>query len=94
MTYGYSSKVFSSKQLTQRTLYSHSKKLLAALGAAQQVPCAINRPLIFISHSLGGLVAKCALVHANNDHIFKDILLSTAGMAFFGTPHQAAPQQS
>jgi pimeloyl-ACP methyl ester carboxylesterase len=91
MTYGYSSQVFSIKHLTQRILYSHSKALLSALEGARKNIGATNRPVIFISHSLGGIVAKSALIHANNDIGFKDILLSTAGMVFFGTPHQGAP---
>ncbi|KAJ3580205.1 hypothetical protein NPX13_g347 [Xylaria arbuscula] len=91
MTYGYSSQVFSIKHLTQRILYSHSKALLAALDSNRQDISATNRPVIFIAHSLGGLIVKSALIHANNDTVFKDILLSTAGMVFFGTPHQGAP---
>ncbi|KAI0515486.1 hypothetical protein F5B22DRAFT_607479 [Xylaria bambusicola] len=91
MTYGYSSQVFTVRHLTQRTLYSQSKTLLAALKSVRQDGNAPNRPLIFISHSLGGLIAKSALIHANNDHVFKDILLCTAGMVFFGTPHQGIP---
>ncbi|KAI1362732.1 hypothetical protein F5Y08DRAFT_341358 [Xylaria arbuscula] len=91
MTYGYSSQVFSIKHLTQRILYSNSKALLAALDSNRQDISATNRPVIFIAHSLGGLIVKSALIHANNDTVFKDILLSTAGMVFFGTPHQGAP---
>jgi hypothetical protein len=47
-----------------------------------------NRPLIFICHSLGGIVAKRALVHSRLDSTYKSISNSTYGIAFFGTPHQ------
>ncbi|MCJ1242271.1 hypothetical protein MMC14_010278, partial [Varicellaria rhodocarpa] len=49
-----------------------------------------RRPLVFIGHSLGGLVIKQALVLANHGDDFKDIRLSTAGIIFLGTPHQGS----
>ncbi|KAI5194011.1 hypothetical protein E4T38_09764 [Aureobasidium subglaciale] len=50
-------------------------------------------PIIFIAHSLGGLVVKSALIHANqatgtNLEHHRSIKLSTYGILFFGTPHQ------
>ncbi|KAM3560902.1 hypothetical protein ARSEF4850_003455 [Beauveria asiatica] len=52
-----------------------------------------DRPIIFVAHSLGGLVLKSALIHsdaarqgANPEH--KSIKLSTYGILFMGTPHQ------
>ncbi|KAI1132377.1 hypothetical protein F5Y10DRAFT_231582, partial [Nemania abortiva] len=47
-----------------------------------------RRPLIFICHSLGGLVIKRALVHAKADSSYRQIWESTFGLVFFGTPHQ------
>ncbi|KAI0116255.1 hypothetical protein GGR51DRAFT_500803 [Nemania sp. FL0031] len=47
-----------------------------------------HRPLIFICHSLGGLIIKRALVHAKADSTYKHIWESTFGLVFFGTPHQ------
>ncbi|MCJ1239064.1 hypothetical protein MMC14_007057 [Varicellaria rhodocarpa] len=49
-----------------------------------------RRPLVFIGHSLGGLVIKQALILANHGDDFKDIRLSTAGIIFLGTPHQGS----
>ncbi|KAI0908384.1 hypothetical protein F4823DRAFT_599089 [Ustulina deusta] len=48
-------------------------------------PC---RPLIFICHSLGGLIIKRALVHAKADATYKQIWESTFGLVFFATPQQ------
>ncbi|KAM3549110.1 hypothetical protein ARSEF4850_009032, partial [Beauveria asiatica] len=42
-----------------------------------------DRPIIFVAHSLGGLVLKSG---ANPEH--KSIKLSTYGILFMGTPHQ------
>ncbi|KAI2633761.1 hypothetical protein GGS26DRAFT_554645 [Hypomontagnella submonticulosa] len=47
-----------------------------------------NRPLMFICHSLGGLIVKRALVHSNNDETYESIQESTFGIAFFSTPHR------
>ncbi|KAH7120856.1 hypothetical protein B0J11DRAFT_581621 [Dendryphion nanum] len=47
-----------------------------------------NRPLIFICHSLGGLVVEQALLL--DDPKFKDIIGSTRGVVFFATPHRGA----
>jgi len=47
-----------------------------------------DRPLIFICHSLGGIVVKQALVHAKLDDSYRQIRTATYGIAFFGTPHQ------
>ncbi|KAI1299608.1 hypothetical protein F5Y03DRAFT_408757 [Xylaria venustula] len=51
---------------------------------------AINprRPLIFVCHSLGGLVVKRALVHAKADATYNNIWKSTFGLVFFATPQQ------
>ncbi|KAI1803224.1 hypothetical protein F4811DRAFT_525973 [Daldinia bambusicola] len=47
-----------------------------------------NRPLIFICHSLGGIIVKRALFHSSNDRTYGSIEESTFGIAFFGTPHR------
>lgn len=51
------------------------------------------RPIVFIRHSLGGLVVKNALIlaHDRNDDVhFKDILSNTKAIAFFGVPHKGS----
>ncbi|KAI4134497.1 MAG: hypothetical protein LQ347_001477 [Umbilicaria vellea] len=47
-----------------------------------------ERPIVFIAHSLGGLVVKRALVEAKLDDSYKSIREATYGIAFFSTPHQ------
>ncbi|PYH53123.1 kinesin [Aspergillus niger CBS 101883] len=46
------------------------------------------RPLLFIAHSLGGIVVKEALVQAKLSTTYGSICTSTFGIAFFGTPHR------
>lgn len=47
--------------------------------------------LIFITHDLGGLLVKRALVHAwsSTNSVDQDIKRYTKGVVFFGTPHRS-----
>ncbi|PYH97579.1 kinesin [Aspergillus ellipticus CBS 707.79] len=47
-----------------------------------------SRPLLFIAHSLGGIVVKEALVQAKLSVSYGSICTSTFGITFFGTPHR------
>ncbi|KAH6671182.1 hypothetical protein B0J14DRAFT_595495 [Halenospora varia] len=49
-----------------------------------------ERPIIFVAHSLGGIVVKRALVEAKLDHSYKCIRDATFGIAFFSTPHHGS----
>ncbi|KAK8066165.1 hypothetical protein PG997_012912 [Apiospora hydei] len=44
-----------------------------------------NRPLFFICHSIGGLVAKLALAKASEREDMRWLIFHTHGMTFFGT---------
>lgn len=47
-----------------------------------------HRPLIFISHSLGGLLVKQALIEAKlSEGKYRCLRASTYGLVFFATPH-------
>ncbi|OJJ41230.1 hypothetical protein ASPWEDRAFT_731886 [Aspergillus wentii DTO 134E9] len=50
-----------------------------------------NRPIIFIAHSLGGILVKEALVQAKLGEAYYSIYTATFGIAFFGTPHRGSP---
>jgi hypothetical protein len=51
-----------------------------------------DRPLIFIAHSLGGLLVKQMLRHANDfgDPRWKAIVAQTQGIVFLSTPHSGS----
>ena len=46
-----------------------------------------SRPIIFLGHSLGGLLVKQALINAHNNPNYTSIKNTTFGLAFFATPH-------
>ncbi|KAF2184941.1 hypothetical protein K469DRAFT_167222 [Zopfia rhizophila CBS 207.26] len=67
-------------------LDDHAKGLLQWLSLKRKD--APQRPLVFICHSLGGLVVKQALVEATLDVSYKSIVDATHLLVFFATPHQ------
>jgi hypothetical protein len=92
MTWGYEIEVYHSRYLIQKTLYQNARHLLSDLAVRRRGPVQ-QRPIIFVAHSLGGLIVKSSLIQSNlaltdPDDDTKAIKLSTTGILFFGTPHQ------
>jgi len=56
MTWGYDTKItkYMAASVNQNTIFSHSKDLLFALQRMRVV----KRPLVFVAHSLGGIIVK------------------------------------
>ena len=46
-----------------------------------------SRPILFLGHSMGGLLIKQALINAHNNPKYTPIKVATTGLAFFATPH-------
>ncbi len=95
MTFGYDSEAQTSRYLTHRTLYSNADNLISDLCSLRQDTKTVERPIIFLGHSLGGLVIKSALVRAsiyspNGREDSGTIKDSTNGIVFFGTPHRGS----
>ncbi|KAG9498503.1 hypothetical protein J7337_009310 [Fusarium musae] len=49
-----------------------------------------KRPVVFVGHSIGGIIVKMVLTKASRDPSFEDIYRQCYGAAFFGTPHQGS----
>ncbi|KAK5071415.1 hypothetical protein LTR70_010577 [Exophiala xenobiotica] len=47
-------------------------------------------PIIFVAHSMGGLVVKKAFILGQNDQYYKDIVKAISAMVFLSTPHRGA----
>ncbi|KAH0432728.1 hypothetical protein CcaCcLH18_06304 [Colletotrichum camelliae] len=89
LTYGYDAYVVRKSTAETNRLIDHATNLLADLAACRAKS---PRPLIFVAHSLGGLVCKQALSmsrHHPEKHI-REIFDSTKGIIFLGTPHRGA----
>ena len=49
-----------------------------------------RRPIVFVTHSLGGLVVKKAYVLGKHDSQYADMMAKTHGIVFLATPHRGA----
>lgn len=103
MTLGYDTKTrhFSQGQISKNTVQDHARELLEQLKDRSPSDTKAPRPLVFIAHSLGGLVVREALtlaVQRYNDQAsigrYGDIFGSTVAIMFFGTPHRGADPRS
>ncbi|OCK91831.1 uncharacterized protein K441DRAFT_640868 [Cenococcum geophilum 1.58] len=93
MTFGYNSAVTNSVSVSK--IEDFATDLLIRLNGARNTEECGKRPLIFICHSLGGLVFKKALVLAHEARIhFGDVLDSCYGVMFLGTPHRGSNHAS
>ncbi|KAF4893329.1 Protein SERAC1 [Colletotrichum fructicola] len=93
LTFGYDADVVNLKDVVSTNrIANHSWKLLTDLARVRENDETNNRPIIFVCHSLGGLVCEDALVTSRyrpNGHL-QAIVNSTRGIVFLGTPHHGA----
>lgn len=66
------------------TFVDKSNELLEALRAERDDE---ERPILFLAHSMGGLLVKQALINAGMNPKYRMIKDMTKGIAFFATPH-------
>ncbi|EJT73036.1 hypothetical protein GGTG_09887 [Gaeumannomyces tritici R3-111a-1] len=78
-------------QISQNSVYDISRDLLVSLTSVRTSSSADDRPLIFVAHSLGGIVVKELLRqsrgYTTHQRHLHSVFLSTRGVIFFGTPH-------
>jgi len=76
-------------------VHHHAQTLVANLSANRRLCQMTNRPIIFLCHSLGGVIVKRALCYSETrrgsriSHEY-NIFASTYGILFFGTPHMGS----
>ncbi|VTT84040.1 unnamed protein product [Fusarium fujikuroi] len=99
LTYSYDSTVTGKDDVpSQNRISNHAYNLVTALASLRQSDNTNSRPIIFICHSLGGLVCqdgslrKQALVAAKqrSEQHLQDIVNFTRGVIFLGTPHHGS----
>jgi hypothetical protein len=98
LTYGYDTNIRHrfDAPVSKSTVYDIGLDLLVSLEAERRSEPL--RPLVFIAHSLGGIVVKEAIrkshgFQQHQSHLHK-IYNSTAAVVFFGTPHSGADPRS
>lgn len=76
---------------SQASIYHHAENLLSDLVMLRKSDAAKLKPLIFIAHSLGGIVVKDALsLSGHETTVVNAILPATIGVLFLGTPHHGS----
>lgn len=91
MTFGYNANVTRGYHAAhQGNIFSHARDLLYGLEAKRRK--AMDRKLVFIAHSLGGILVKEVLRRSETDTDAKinKIFTATIGIFFFGTPHRGS----
>ncbi|UZP42921.1 hypothetical protein NXS19_010737 [Fusarium pseudograminearum] len=93
LAYHYDTTLRSSEFLTRRTLLHEAIQLTTRLVRARANVKHEDRPIIFVAHSLGGILLKNALIlsESSKKEDERAILVSTAGCFFFNTPHETSP---
>jgi alpha-beta hydrolase superfamily lysophospholipase len=90
LIYRHSNIAPTAEYLAQRTLYRQSEHLVECLVDVRQGD--MKRPLIFVAHSLGGIIVKSGLIFSSQNmeegSPTQSVALSTAGIIFLGTPHR------
>ena len=95
MTFGYDAdmvKIWSIGPTGSNGLHGHGKTLAFTIADSRSTKTSKRRPIIFVTHSLGGLVCEQALLvcRASNEQRLSCVLESTVGIVFMGTPHKGA----
>ena len=92
LTYGYDAYIVQKSVASSNRLIDHATNLLNDLTTDRASYNASSRLLIFVAHSLGGLICKEAILLSRNNpeaHL-QGIFDHTKGIMFMGTPHKGA----
>lgn len=96
LVYGYDADVTSfTDGVSKDKIHNHAEQLVAALQSNRRIRKATERPIIWVTHSLGGLVVKRALIYSSEirgiktEHL-RSVFVSTYGILFLGTPHHGS----
>ncbi|KAJ2977210.1 hypothetical protein NUW58_g7879 [Xylaria curta] len=92
LTYGYDAYVVKKSVASTNTLTDHATNLLMDLTTDRASNDAASRRIIFVAHSLGGLVCKEAILQSRNnpERHLRDLFENVVGVIFMGTPHEGS----
>ncbi|KAI0517817.1 hypothetical protein F5B22DRAFT_645521 [Xylaria bambusicola] len=95
LVYGYNADVYSKKHGSNPSdnfIYMHAQTLVTSLTHYRKDELTSSNPIIWVCHSLGGILVKRALLYSNDlrtsqHEDYRSIYVSTYGLVFLGTPH-------
>ncbi|KAL2851634.1 Alpha/Beta hydrolase protein [Aspergillus pseudodeflectus] len=89
MTFGYDSSWFLSKSIMG--IPDFASDLLFRLKSHRRTLAQQSRPIIFVCHSLGGIIVKKAIIVAHErSETYGTLLSEIKGVVFLGTPHRGS----
>lgn len=93
LTFGYDAHVADWRGMVSKNrIGNHSMNLVTSIATHREDDDTNNRPILFVCHSLGGLICEDALVWAQQrpEKHLKQVLNCTRGIVFLGTPHHGS----
>ncbi|EXJ61254.1 uncharacterized protein A1O5_12046 [Cladophialophora psammophila CBS 110553] len=97
LSWGYNANIstLKGKSTSQDRILHHAHTLVSQLNADRELEDAAERPIIFLCHSLGGIVVKKALAYSASRtgqkiSFLHSLYTCTYGILFFGTPHHGS----
>lgn len=95
LVYGYNADVYSKKHGSNPSdnfIYMHAQTLVTSLTHYRKDEQTSHNPIIWVCHSLGGILVKRALLYSNDlrssqHEDYRSIYVATYGLVFLGTPH-------
>ncbi|RBR08675.1 uncharacterized protein FIESC28_10129 [Fusarium coffeatum] len=102
MVYGYNADVSSNcndRTPSNNFIYQHAQSLVTNLTFHRRSEGTFKNPIIWVCHSLGGIIVKQALLYSSDTHEphlqdLRSIFVSTFGLIFLGTPHMGSDAAS
>ncbi|KAK4463302.1 hypothetical protein QBC42DRAFT_285599 [Cladorrhinum samala] len=98
LVYGYNADVYSTRKdrsPSDNFIHQHAQSLVTSLTQHRKSRGTERNPLIWVAHSLGGILVKRALLYSNDvrahhQEDFRSVFVSTYGIVFLGTPHNGS----
>lgn len=95
LVYGYNADVYSrrnDRSASDNFIHQHAQTLVTSLTLFRKSEGTFKNPIIWVAHSLGGILVKRALLYSNDvrsshHEDYRSIYVSTFGLMFLGTPH-------
>lgn len=97
LVYGYNADIIGTKEkkLNTTPIHMHAQTLVTYLTTFRKHETSSRNPIIWVAHSLGGILLKRALQYSDNMRASthedqRAIYVSTFAIVFLGTPHEGS----